>query len=212
LSQPNRTAMMLQAMEDDWLSKFEPTSAQIRTLFARTSESLVPGRLAVLYGKAPPNNARQQMVDRFMPATQLAGRANSGRVIFLARCATCHQVGGEGNPFGEKLDGTRSMEKSRLLIKIIDPNREPPTKYPMTLVETSAGETLTGFVVAETGKSITLCQANGDNRVIARSNTVTRRSLGFSAMPEGLEAGLSQPDMADLLAYLGGQEGQLANK
>ena len=59
-----------------------------------------------------------------------------------------------------------------------------------------------GFISEQGSKSITLCQPNGAGRVVGRQNIVSQDTLGISAMPDGLETGLSTQDMADLLEYL----------
>jgi len=70
------------------------------------------------------------------------------------------------------------------------------------LIVNRDGETLAGNVIAQNTRSYTLCRPNGELRVLAGGSAAGQNSLGISAMPEGLEAGLNQSDMADLLEYL----------
>jgi hypothetical protein len=48
---------------------------------------------------------------------------------------------------------------------------------------------------------VTILQANGLAQTVARTDLKLMRSTGLSLMPEGLETGLSQQDMADLMAF-----------
>ena len=61
------------------------------------------------------------------------------------------------------------------------------------------GDTLTGLVTVESDTSVVLRQANGLETTLLRSNLATLRGLGQSAMPEGLEEGLSDQALADLV-------------
>jgi putative heme-binding domain-containing protein len=70
------------------------------------------------------------------------------------------------------------------------------------LIETRDGATLIGFIESQKGNSITLCDANGVRWPIGDANIQSQYSVGISGMPEGLEAGLNQQNMADLLEYL----------
>jgi putative heme-binding domain-containing protein len=59
-----------------------------------------------------------------------------------------------------------------------------------------------GIIGNESAASVTLGQANGNETVVLRSNIASMQSQGKSLMPEGLEAGLSQQEMADLLEFI----------
>jgi putative heme-binding domain-containing protein len=103
---------------------------------------------------------------------------------------------------GPDLETVRSSGKDILLANIIDPNREVMPKYLNYLVETRDGDALTGLVSVETQSSVVLKQANGIETTLLRSNIAALRGLGQSAMPEGLEEGLSDQALADLLDYV----------
>jgi len=132
----------------------------------------------------------------------LGGVAERGHNIYQARCALCHQFGGDGNPTGQDLADSTRLSREQMLIKILDPNRQLPRNSAQTLIETRDGATLMGFISEQNEKSVTLCQPNGEGRVIGRQNIASFDTLGISAMPEGLEAGLNAQDLADLIEYL----------
>ena len=126
----------------------------------------------------------------------------SGRNIFQARCATCHKIGTEGHALGPDLATVRNGGKEKLLTNILDPNREVNSNYLSYLIETKDGESFSGIIVNENGNSVTLRMAGGAESVVARANIASLQSQGKSLMPEGLEEGLSQQDMADLLEFI----------
>jgi putative heme-binding domain-containing protein len=129
----------------------------------------------------------------------LAGDKVNGQKIYLDRCASCHRLGQAGHALGPDLVTVKSAGKEKLLVNIIDPNREVAPNYLAYLVETQNGESLVGLVANETATSLTLRQAFGQESVLLRTNLKRLESQKLSLMPEGLEAGLSPQDMADLL-------------
>jgi putative heme-binding domain-containing protein len=64
------------------------------------------------------------------------------------------------------------------------------------------GEELYGLIGAETATSVIFKLGDGSSRTISRREINTLRSSNLSLMPEGLEAGLSKQDMADLIVFL----------
>ena len=68
--------------------------------------------------------------------------------------------------------------------------------------ETKAGETYSGFIANESATTITLRRANEPDITLLRAELKEFKTGGRSLMPEGLEAGLSEKDMADLIEFL----------
>jgi putative heme-binding domain-containing protein len=146
--------------------------------------------------------SRQQIIDSFTSALNLAGDAAGGLKIYVERCASCHRAAGQGHPLGPDLVTVKTSGKEKLLVNILDPNREVAPQYLSYLVETKTGDALTGIIVNETAASVSVRQANGIETVVLRSNLARIQSQGQSAMPEGLEAGLRPQAMADLLEFI----------
>lgn len=145
---------------------------------------------------------RQSVVDAFEPSLALTGVAKSGLATFQARCATCHKLGKEGHDLGPDLVTVKNAGKEKLLTNILDPNREVNANYVSFLIETRDGESLSGLIVNESSANVTVRMAGGVESIVARANIATLQSQGKSLMPEGLEEGLSQQDMADLLEFI----------
>ena len=64
------------------------------------------------------------------------------------------------------------------------------------------GRVVSGIIAEESANAISLKRAEGATDVIARDQIETIASTGVSLMPEGLEKGLSQQDLADLIAFV----------
>src|SRR5262245_34130804 len=93
----------------------------------------------------------------------------------------------------------RQIGWQRKIITItLDHNREVVPTY---LVETKDGESVLGIIGNESATSVALKQPNGVEATVLRSNISRMQSQRQSAMPEGLEAGLSQQDVADLVEF-----------
>jgi putative heme-binding domain-containing protein len=100
------------------------------------------------------------------------------------------------------LAGARNGGKEKLLVNILDPNREVPPNYFGYVVETKEGENLTGLIVNETSSSVTVRQPLGVEAVVARSQIETMQASKLSLMPEGLEEGMTNQDLADLMDFI----------
>ena len=138
-------------------------------------------------------------MEAFQPALTLPGNAEKGKKAFTERCAYCHRLDGAGFLLGPDLVSVRNAGKEKLLIGLLDPNREVLPQYLSYEVETKDGETVLGVLSNETASSVTLRLPFGKESVIPRANIASMRSRGQSMMPDGLEGGLTPQDVADLL-------------
>ena len=200
LKRPERIRALLAAFEKGLVNPAELSAAQ-QTQLRSHRDTTIRERAAKVLGRAPAA-ARQSVVEAFQSSLALTGVAKNGLKTFQARCATCHKSGKEGHPLGPDLATVKNSGKEKLLTNILDPNREVNPNYVSYLVETKDGESLSGLVVNENSNRVTLRMAGGAESVIARANISSLQSQGKSLMPEGLEEGLSQQDMADLLEFI----------
>jgi len=145
---------------------------------------------------------RGEVIARFTPALELAGDAERGRATFATLCAACHRKGGIGRSVGADLDVLRDRSGEALLVAILDPNRSIEDKYRLYQVETRAGDTVFGMILEESANSYSLALLDGSIRQIAREDVQSASATDRSAMPEGLEASLDPPSLADLIAFL----------
>ncbi|HKS37093.1 MAG TPA: c-type cytochrome, partial [Verrucomicrobiae bacterium] len=145
---------------------------------------------------------REQVVHEFQPATQLAGDRAKGAAIFARACLQCHAMQGRGNAVGPNLYSVASQPKETLLVNILDPSRQVTPDYVSYTVTTTDDESLTGLITAESAASVTLRRPNVPDATIQRSQIRELKADGKSLMPDGLEQGLTQQDVADLLEFL----------
>lgn len=146
--------------------------------------------------------SRQEIVEAYREALTRPGDPQRGKAIFTEQCAKCHKVGGTGFEVGPDLATVVQAGPEKILVNVLDPNREINPQYVNYVVETDDFESHSGIIVAETATSITLKRANGETDTVLRVNIESIRTDNLSIMPEGLEQGIDHQDMADLIAFL----------
>jgi putative membrane-bound dehydrogenase-like protein len=151
---------------------------------------------------------RMQVYERLRTTVlTLAGRDESGKRIFASQCAACHTFDGAGGQLGPDLSGIRNQPADAILLHLLVPAYEITPGYEAYLVETRDGRTLSGRLESEAPNSLTLRDASSQSHVILRSQVVSMSASTSSLMPNELERGMSQQDLADLLAYLKSDRG-----
>ncbi|MBC8243782.1 MAG: c-type cytochrome [Verrucomicrobia bacterium] len=179
-------------------------------------ETMAAGRLAkVSVGSAgeyhaqvfkPPasvNPDRAKAIELFRPALAKRGRAAAGKAVFEQRCAVCHELGGVGRAIGPDLKSTRANGAEKMLVSLIDPNREVASQYLLFTVHLAKDDgALVGMIANENASVVELIQPDGSRKSVRRADVRSIESTGLSLMPAGLEAGLSPGQMADLLAWV----------
>ena len=145
---------------------------------------------------------RKEAIASMQPALHLAGDVANGQQLFEAMCSSCHQYGKLGNVVGPVLTEIHRKSKESLLHEILDPNAAVETRYVNHRIRTRNGDIYTGIVDSETDAEVTLIMTGGMKVSVHKAQIETLSSLGLSAMPEGLETGLTHEKMADLLAFL----------
>jgi putative heme-binding domain-containing protein len=191
---------LLQAVEAQTVSASDLPEAAASLLRASRNET-VSARAAKLLPK-PSTETRDEVLSRFEPALQLAGKPAHGRELFIQRCATCHKFRGEGQAFGPDLESVVGGGKPKLLAHMVDPNREVAPQFAAYLAELKDGTMLSGIVSSDTPAQVVIREPLGKETKLSRVQLTRLQTTGRSPMPEGLEAGLSAQDVADLLDYL----------
>ncbi|MEO7297003.1 MAG: HEAT repeat domain-containing protein, partial [Verrucomicrobiota bacterium] len=200
LSRPERIIVLLNSLNKGSIRAGDLSSAQIKFL-RNNNDNGIRERATKAFmnvGMA----RREDVVKTFQPALALSGNAARGKVIYSERCLSCHRFENVGFALGPDMVTAKNSGKEKMLINILDPNREVAPNYRAFEVETKNEETLIGLVANETATSVTLRQAYGKESTILRSQIKKLQSQEQSLMPEGLEAGLKPQDLADLLEYI----------
>jgi len=200
LARPERAITLLKAVEHGAIRPVDLSSTQIKFLCSHRDPKLRQRAMAVL-GNSPAGE-REQIVKTLLPALNLQGDGSRGKAIYLERCSPCHRLGQDGHAVGPDLVSVKTSGKEKMLVSIIDPNREVQPAYLSYLIETRDDESLLGIIANENANTVTLREAFAKETVVPRSSIKKLQSLGQSLMPEGLEAGLAPQALADLLEFI----------
>jgi putative heme-binding domain-containing protein len=147
-----------------------------------------------------------QMSDLLPQLGQTTGMPDIGKNAFQkAGCVQCHRFAGTGGTVGPDLDGVRQRLTSRdILESILLPSKVIAQGYASSEIETTNGDSITGFIEREDNDSIVVRPLSGtDPSVTIRKKEIARRTLSnISNMPAGTVNTLRGVEIADLIAYL----------
>ncbi len=182
------------------LARFEPApSGLLAEAWRRANIRPVPSKRVAA---VRPDPDRLAVLAKFLPALDLKGDPARGAVLFRERCTTCHAFRGEGAALGPDLGSVVANGLDKLLVSILDPDREVAPNFAAWTVETKEGVSVTGLLARESDSAVTLKIAGGAEEVFPRARLARLVPTGRSLMPEGLESGLTTEDIAALLAWL----------
>jgi putative heme-binding domain-containing protein len=104
---------------------------------------------------------------------------------------------------GPNLEGVGDkFGREQLIRAILQPNADILSGYETTVIRTQDGEEHHGVLAVVTKAEIRLGVPTGERLRFPRTNVVEQRCVTNSIMPEGLAAGLSPQEFADLVSYL----------
>jgi putative heme-binding domain-containing protein len=131
--------------------------------------------------------------------------ATLGRLSFHSArtgCAQCHSSRPGESAFGPSLaDIGAAAQPEHLIESILEPSKVIKTGFQTETIETTDGRVLSGLVEVASGKLIV--KISPDEQVAIPLDPLTSRAVSqLSSMPEGLEAAMSEAEMADLVAFL----------
>lgn len=135
------------------------------------------------------------------------GDPSKGREIFAgqaASCVKCHQaVQNEGGLVGPSLVGVGSKyDRAKLIESVVYPSKQIFDGFQQTTIRLKDGDVVEGIVKSETEADIELFDSAAQRQVVKKADVKSRKVSAVSAMPEGLEQGMTQPQFTDLIAYL----------
>lgn len=176
---------------------------QRRELFAK-QPTPIRERAAKVFAATEANRAAAQA--KAQAALALTPRAPHGREVFKQLCATCHRLEREGVTVGPDLLDIRRQPKENIVFHIIAPEAEVAPAFTAYSCETKDGRTFAGILASETPTSVTIRQPGGVDETVLRGDVKSLAALPGSLMPSGLDAAMSPQDLADLLAFLKGEQ------
>ncbi len=200
LGREERTRALLDAIAAGRVAAADLSASQVESLARHKNAALQTRARQVLARVIPPSRA--EVAAKFQPAITLKGDASRGRTQYQGRCLVCHQAGGEGLELGPDLVTTKSRGRDSLLAAILDPHKEVAPQYIAYEINTKDGNAYLGMITRDDATSLSLRIMGGAEVTLPRSNIKGTSSSGKSLMPEGLEAGMSVQDMADLLTFI----------
>jgi putative heme-binding domain-containing protein len=203
LARPAHVPRVLDAVESNALPKNAVTATERRAL-AKSKDPVIRDRAAKLLGQ-PADGDRMKAYEAAKVSLPLKPTPAHGKEIFKNLCSTCHRLDREGHAVGPDLLDIRSQPKESILLHIVVPDFEIAPGFAASVVELKDGRTVVGIVISDTPDSITLRQPLAVEETIPRANIVSLTASDHSLMPPGFEAAMSRQDMADLLAFLKGE-------
>jgi putative membrane-bound dehydrogenase-like protein len=200
IKRPGRALALLNAMRDGGpVAAGDLDASQKRFLLTHANNEVKQLAEQVL---AASTQSRDAVLEAFRPALSLTGDATRGHAVYQKLCISCHKLGDEGFALGPDLTTVRNAGREKLLMNILDPSREVQPNFLSYQIDTTDGDSVVGILASDTPAGITLRQAYGKETTIQRDKIKKMSSDGRSIMPDGLEAGLTPQDMADLLTFV----------
>jgi len=203
LARPAQLDGLLAAVETNRL----PASAftmQRRQTFAKHKDAAVRERAEKLFSAGLADRAAA--LERAKKSLDLAAKPAHGREVFKQLCATCHRLNQEGANVGPDLFDMRRQPKENILFHIVMPEAEVAPAFAAYSCEAKDGRVFAGILASETPTSVTIRQPGGLEETVLRTDIKALTALPGSLMPPGLDAAMQPQDLADLVAFLKGEQ------
>ncbi len=200
VSRDERAMTLLEAVKAGKVDAAALSASQVQALAKHKTPEVAALARTALAAVIPPS--REEVAAKFQPAITARGNAERGKAHYLGRCMVCHRAEGQGMELGPDLVTVKTRGRDGLLSAIIDPHKEVAPQYIAFDVNTKDGNAYSGIIARDDATGLVLKVMGGAEVALPRSNVRGSSSSGKSIMPEGLEAGLSVQDMADLLTYI----------
>jgi putative membrane-bound dehydrogenase-like protein len=135
---------------------------------------------------------------------KLTGDAARGKAA-SARCLMCHAIDGTGAGLGPALDGWgRGKSAEVIATALLRPDAEIAHGYEGTEIRTKDGLTIQGLLIKE-GDPLMIRNMGGTTQIIPANRVASRRRMAYSLMMSAAQLGLTEQEVADVVAFLRGQ-------
>ncbi len=193
------------AIESGAVDSRELTASQVRQLLALGNariQKVLESKWGVVQETPEAKLAAIERLKKELTQESLAGaKLENGAALFKKSCATCHKLYGEGLTIGPDLTGANRSNLDYLLMNIIDPSSVVPKQFTTSVIVLSNGRVITGVVVGETEKMITV-QTDKEQLTLPTEDIEQRRNSGKSLMPDGMIDALTPEQVRDLFAFM----------
>ena len=167
---------------------------------------MLVNRLESLWGKAPapgsPEKKRRIAEIRGLLPEGDKGNPVRGKLVFKENCAVCHKLFDEGESIGPELTGADRGNLDFLMTSLVDPSALVRKEYQSQTIALRDGRVLSGLVVDENDRVLTLVDSNRQKTAISRDLIEAAKPADISLMPEGMLEKLTEPQIRDLFRYL----------
>ena len=199
LSKDDGTKILIKGLQSEKINTVELSSSCIERLKNHRNEK-IRKQTNEIFSKS--NSINKKLVySKFKPSLSINGDYEKGKMHFLARCSTCHRLDDVGRDVGPNLKALSDKSRQSLFDAILNPSSSIEPQYLAYNIE-HKGENIFGLIQSETSNSLIVKLLDGTTRVVKRDEITNLQGTGKSIMPDGLEAGLSVEDFADLLGFL----------
>lgn len=141
------------------------------------------------------------------PIAQLIKRRGdpaAGAIVFRksGTCINCHKVKGEGKEVGPDLSEIGSkLSREAMYVAVLDPSAAVSHNFETYSLVTLDGDAITGLLISETDAAVTLRNAEGIDKTVARDDIELFQKQAKSLMPQDLQRLMTVPQLIDLVEY-----------
>jgi putative heme-binding domain-containing protein len=131
----------------------------------------------------------------------LKGDPVKGKTL-AARCYMCHHIDGTGVEYGPTLTDYGKTQTSEVILQsIINPSADIASGYDGYQIETKDGLKIQGRLLSA-GDPLIIQSMGGITQTVPKSRVKSQGNYGKSLMMSAAQQGLSEQDVADIVAYL----------
>jgi putative membrane-bound dehydrogenase-like protein len=199
------SSALLDAIARSAFAAKDLSPAQVQRM-AQLPDTALRERLQAVWGKLPrsgsPEKQRRIAEIRGLLPEGDKGSAIRGKGIFKDHCAVCHKLFGDGESIGPDLTGAERGDLEFLLTSLVDPGALVRKEYEAQTIALRDGRLLSGLVIAEDDRQLTVFDSNRQKTAIARDSVEAIKPSELSVMPDGLLDQLTEPQIRDLFRFL----------
>ena len=127
---------------------------------------------------------------------------DSGKIVFMQNCSSCHSIAEEGGNIGPNLDGVSQWGAKSLAEKILDPNRNVAENFRTYTIRMKDGKISTGLYRREEGAVIIFADLTGNEISIPKKDIAERTPSRLTLMPDNFQQRLTQKNFNALIRFL----------
>ena len=151
-----------------------------------------------------PATADSQPLPALAELVKRKGDPQAGLKVFqtVGTCNKCHKVQGKGKEVGPDLSEIGSkLSREAMYVSILDPSAAVSHNFETYSILTLDGLAVTGLLISETDKSVTLRNSEGIDKTIHQDDIDIYKKQKTSLMPQDLQKLLTVDQLVNLVEY-----------